>query len=45
MKSWTKTEWRWYRNHLQMLSCYYDHGDSIYKGLQRRIAWINENRL
>lgn len=44
MKSWSATEWRWYRNRLSAISCTME--DTIErKNILKRVKWINDNRL
>lgn len=41
----TKYRWRELRNHLMSLACTVNVYSKEYKNLNRRIAWINRNRL
>ena len=45
MKNWTKTDWRWYRNYLQSLSCTMEIGTIEWQNVLHRADWIDKNRL
>ena len=45
MKNWSTTDWRWYRNYLQMLSCTMEIGTTEWRNVLRRADWIDRNRL
>ena len=45
MKHWSKTEWRWYRNYLQGLSCTMEIGTIEWRNVLRRADWIDRNRI
>lgn len=45
MKTWSKTEWRHYRNYLECISCTMEIGTIEHRNILRRAAWIDNNRL
>lgn len=40
-----KAQWRALRNHLMSLACIVDVHSKEYRNLNRRIKWINANKL